>query len=325
MKKFFAVLTTFLATFLLVACHNTSSTSDDTELSSMPKITGFSYEGDIPKNPKKVINFAYSYTGYLLELGVNVSSYSLDLEKSSPAFGDKLADAVQLTSDDTEAIAAQKPDLIIAFSTDKNLDNLKAIAPVLVIEYSKSDYLEMMTNLGKVFDKENKAQEWLDNWKTKTAEAKEELSQYIDSTTTFTVMDFYDKGIYLYGKNWGRGGELIYDSLGYAAPQKVQGDVFPTGWLSISQEVLGDYIGDYVVLNVSDDTKESAASLKESDVWNNISAVKNNHVLEVDESLFYFQTQCRLINSWMLLYQQSSKLIVKLTYQLRTACNPYDR
>ena len=33
----------------------------------MPKITGFSYEGDIPKNPQKVINFAYSYTGYLLE------------------------------------------------------------------------------------------------------------------------------------------------------------------------------------------------------------------------------------------------------------------
>lgn len=53
MKKFFAVLTTFLATFLLVACHNTSSTSDDTELSSMPKITGFSYEGDIPKILKR--------------------------------------------------------------------------------------------------------------------------------------------------------------------------------------------------------------------------------------------------------------------------------
>lgn len=159
MKKFFAVLTTFLATFLLVACHNTSSTSDNTELSSMPKITGFSYEGDIPKNPQKVINFAYSYTGYLLELGVNVSSYSLDLEKNSPAFGDQLAEAVQLTSDDTEAIATQKPDLIIAFSTDENLDDLKAIAPVLVIEYGKSDYLEMMTNLGKVFDKEDEAQE----------------------------------------------------------------------------------------------------------------------------------------------------------------------
>ncbi|WP_286783381.1 ABC transporter substrate-binding protein [Streptococcus sp. UBA4344] len=288
MKKFFVALTTFLATLMLVACQNNSSTSDSTELSSMPKITGFSYQGDIPKNPKKVVNFAYSYTGYLLELGVNVSSYSLDLETNSPAFGNQLKDAVQLTSDDTEAIAAQEPDLIIAFSTDEHLKELKEIAPVLVIEYGKSDYLEMMTNLGKVFGKEDKAKKWLDNWKTKTAKAKEELSQYLNPSTSFTVMDFYDKNIYLYGNNWGRGGELIYDSLGYTAPEKVKNDVFKAGWFGISQEVLADYTGDYLVLNVSKDTKEAAASLKESDIWKNIPAVKNQKALEVDENLFYF-------------------------------------
>ena len=43
MKKIFVVLTTFLATLMLVACQNNASTSDNTELSSMPKITGFSY------------------------------------------------------------------------------------------------------------------------------------------------------------------------------------------------------------------------------------------------------------------------------------------
>lgn len=105
-------------------------------------------------------------------------------------------------------------------------------------------------------------------------------------------MDFYDKDIYLYGKNWGRGGELIYDALGYAAPQKVQEDVFPAGWLNISQEVLGDYVGDYLVVNTSKDSQNVAASLKESDVWNNLSAVKNKHVLEVDENLFYFSDPC---------------------------------
>lgn len=285
MKKIFVVLTTFLATLMLVACQNNASTSDNTELSSMPKITGFSYQGDIPK---KVVNFAYSYTGYLLELGVNVSSYSLDLEKNSPAFGNELADAVKLTSDDTEAVAAQEPDLIIAFSTDEHLKELKDIAPVLVIEYGKSDYLEMMTNLGKVFGKEDKAQKWLDSWKTKTAKAKEELAPYLDASTSFTVMDFYDKAIYLYGNNWGRGGELIYDSLGFSAPETVKKDVFSAGWFGISQEVLADYVGDYLVLNVSQDTKDAAASLKESDVWKNIPAVKNQKILEVDENLFYF-------------------------------------
>ena len=101
-------------------------------------------------------------------------------------------------------------------------------------------------------------------------------------------MDFYDKAIYLYGNNWGRGGELIYDSLGFSAPETVKKDVFSAGWFGISQEVLTDYVGDYLVLNVSQDTKDAAASLKESDVWKNIPAVKNQKILEVDENLFYF-------------------------------------
>ena len=47
-------------------------------------------------------------------------------------------------------------------------------------------------------------------------------------------------------------------------------------------------MGDYALLNVSKATKNSAASLKESDVWKNIPTVQNKHVLEVDEELFYF-------------------------------------
>lgn len=287
MKKLMTALVALLATLVLVACNNSKDTKKEA-VSSMPKISGFTYYGKVPKNPKKVVNFAYSYTGYLLELGVDVSSYSLDNEKNSPAFGDKLKNAKKLTSEDTEAIAAQKPDLIIAFSTDKNIKQLKKIAPVLVIEYGKRDYLQMLTDLGKVFDKEDKAKTWLANWKKKTAQAKQELKDYLPENATFTVMDFYDKDIYLYGKNWGRGGELIYDALGYSAPKKVQDDVFKTGYFGVSQEVLGDYMGDYALLNVSKATKNSAASLKESDVWKNILTVQNKHVLEVDEELFYF-------------------------------------
>ena len=291
MKKIASWLTLLLAALVLVACGNQSKTStSSSEISSMPKISGFTYHGDIPKNPKKVVNFAFSYTGYLLELGVNVNSYSLDLEKNSPVFGDDLkkAKAVQLTSDDTEAIATQKPDLIIAFSTDQNLESLKKIAPVLEIKYGERNYLQMLTDLGKVFGKEDKAKAWLAQWKKSVAKAKKELANYISPTSTFTVMDFYDKNLYLYGNNWGRGGELIYDALGYQAPEKVKEDVFKPGWLGISQEVIGDYIGDYALLNVDRKTSQAAASLKESDVWKNVPAVKAGHILEVSEGTFYF-------------------------------------
>ncbi|MEI4333880.1 ABC transporter substrate-binding protein [Streptococcus suis] len=288
MKKFLAIFSLFVGLVFLTAC-STSSSSTEVELSSMPKIEGITYHGDIPKNPKKVVNFAYSYTGYLLQLGIDVSSYSLDLEKNSPAFGDKLKDVPQLTTADTEAIAAQKPDVILVFAGDDNLETLKEIAPVIEITYGKSDYLKMLTDVGQIFGKEKEAQAWLDQWDKKVATAKEELKGLIDTSSTFTVMDFFDKNIFLYGNNFGRGGELIYRALGFAAPAKVQEDIInKEGWFGVSQEALPEYVGDYVLVNVNDKTKEAAASLKESDIWKNLPAVKNGHVIEVDYNLFYF-------------------------------------
>ncbi|MBL6439007.1 ABC transporter substrate-binding protein [Streptococcus suis] len=288
MKKFLAIFSLFVGLVFLTAC-STSSSSTDVELSSMPKIEGITYHGDIPKNPKKVVNFAYSYTGYLLQLGIDVSSYSLDLEKNSPAFGDKLKDVPQLTTTDTEAIAAQKPDVILVFAGDDNLETLKEIAPVIEITYGKSDYLKMLTDVGQIFGKEKEAQAWLDQWDKKVATAKEELKGLIDTSSTFTVMDFFDKNIFLYGNNFGRGGELVYRALGFSAPAKVQEDIISKeGWFGVSQEALPEYVGDYVLVNVNDKTKEAAASLKESDIWKNLPAVKNGHVIEVDYNLFYF-------------------------------------
>ncbi|MFM0684274.1 ABC transporter substrate-binding protein [Streptococcus suis] len=288
MKKFLAIFSLFVGLVFLTAC-STSSSSTDVELSSMPKIEGITYHGDIPKNPKKVVNFAYSYTGYLLQLGIDVSSYSLDLEKNSPAFGDKLKDVPQLTTADTEAIAAQKPDVILVFAGDDNLETLKEIAPVIEITYGKSDYLKMLTDVGQIFGKEKEAQAWLNQWDKKVATAKEELKGLIDTSSTFTVMDFFDKNIFLYGNNFGRGGELVYRALGFAAPAKVQEDIInKEGWFGVSQEALPEYVGDYVLVNVNDKTKEAAASLKESDIWKNLPAVKNGHVIEVDYNLFYF-------------------------------------
>ncbi|MBS8070538.1 ABC transporter substrate-binding protein [Streptococcus suis] len=288
MKKFLAIFSLFVGLVFLTAC-STSSSSTDVELSSMPKIEGITYHGDIPKNPKKVVNFAYSYTGYLLQLGIDVSSYSLDLEKNSPAFGDKLKDVPQLTTADTEAIAAQKPDVILVFAGDDNLETLKEIAPVIEITYGKSDYLKMLTDVGQIFGKEKEAQAWLNQWDKKVATAKEELKGLIDTSSTFTVMDFFDKNIFLYGNNFGRGGELVYRALGFSAPAKVQEDIISKeGWFGVSQEALPEYVGDYVLVNVNDKTKEAAASLKESDIWKNLPAVKNGHVIEVDYNLFYF-------------------------------------
>lgn len=290
MKKFLSIFTLTLLTVFLVSCGNSSKKSDSSstgkvELSSKPKIDGFTYYGDIPKNPKKIASLSSTYTGYLLQLGfdpISVTSY----DAKNPVIKDKVKDAKVVMPEDLETIAKQKPDLIVVDASNKNIDELKKIAPTITIEYGKNDYLEILNRFGKIFGKEDEADKWIKDWKSKTAKIGKELKAKLGENVTFTVVGLFEKEIYLFGNNWGRGGEVIYQALGFDAPQKVKDEVFKLGYLAASQETVGSYIGDYVL--VAAENEETGSSLYESDVWKSIPAVQQNHVLKVDANAFYF-------------------------------------
>ena len=290
MKKFLSFATLTVTTFLLVACGSSSKSENSTssnkvELSSKPKIDGFHYYGDIPKNPKRIASLSSTYTGYLLQLGfdpVTVTSY----DAKNPVLKEKVKNAKVLMPEDLESIAKQKPDLIVVDASDKNIDELKKIAPTIAIDYGKNDYLEILNRFGQIFGKEKEADQWIADWKSKTADIGKQLKEKLGQNVTFTVVGLYEKEIYLFGNNWGRGGEVIYKSLGFDAPQKVKDEVFPSGYLQVSQETVSEYIGDYVLVAAEDDKTGSA--LYESDVWKSIPAVQQNHILKVDANAFYF-------------------------------------
>lgn len=290
MKKFLSFATLTVTIFLLVACGSSSKSENSTssnkvELSSKPKIDGFHYYGDIPKNPKRIASLSSTYTGYLLQLGfdpVTVTSY----DAKNPVLKEKVKNAKVLMPEDLESIAKQKPDLIVVDASDKNIDELKKIAPTIAIDYGKNDYLEILNRFGQIFGKEKEADQWIADWKSKTADIGKQLKEKLGQNVTFTVVGLYEKEIYLFGNNWGRGGEVIYKSLGFDAPQKVKDEVFPSGYLQVSQETVSEYIGDYVLVAAEDDKTGSA--LYESDVWKSIPAVQQNHVLKVDANAFYF-------------------------------------
>lgn len=290
MKKFLSFATLTVTIFLLVACGSSSksensASSDKVELPSKPKIDGFHYYGDIPKNPKRIASLSSTYTGYLLQLGfdpVTVTSY----DAKNPVLKEKVKNAKILMPEDLESIAKQKPDLIVVDASDKNIDELKKIAPTIAIDYGKNDYLEILNRFGQIFGKEKEADQWIADWKSKTADIGKQLKEKLGQDVTFTVVGLYEKEIYLFGNNWGRGGEVIYKSLGFDAPQKVKDEVFPSGYLQVSQETVSEYIGDYVLVAAEDDKTGSA--LYESDVWKSIPAVQQNHILKVDANAFYF-------------------------------------
>lgn len=291
MKKYLLLLTSLLALICLVACGQATSQptqkeeTDKIQLSSMPEIKGVTYYGDVPANPQRVVVVSSTYTGYLMKLGFNlvgVTSY----DKKNPVLKDHLTEAKEVAATDLEAILALEPDVIVVGTSEENVEQLAEIAPVVALEYGARGYLDLMTDFGAIFDKESEAQTWLRDWETKTAEASKELKAAIGADKTFTIMGLYEKEIYLFGDNWGRGGEIVHQALGFKAPQKVIDEVFETGYLSISQEVVGDYAGDYLVVAAEDD--QTGTALYESDVWKAIPAVKEGRVIRVDANAFYF-------------------------------------
>lgn len=285
MKKFLLSLSLVLSVLVLTACSAISQKESQTSLSAMPTIEGVSYYGDVPAQPKKVVSLNFANTGYLLQLGFDVvGATSYDLE--NPAFSEKLKGATAITSEDLEAIATLEPDLIVTGSADEKIEQLAEIAPTISLEYGKHTYTETLTVFGQIFGQETAVEKWQTSWKETVASAAKEIKAKTGDNATFTIMGYLGQDLYLFGNNWGRGGEIIYQELGYTAPQKVKDEVFGPGFLAVSQEVLTDYAGDYIILAVEDESV--AAGLLNSDVWKNLPAVQNNRVIKVDSKAFYF-------------------------------------
>jgi len=278
-------LMAILAVGVLAGCSSAASEKETTKESQM--VTYQSEKGpvQVPDQPKRVAVLASSYTGNLLSLGITPIAVQ-DWEKANKFYGNKLDKVQVITPDSTEKLLALKPDLIIAFTTDKNLKKYQEIAPTVAYSYEKYTYLQIHQEIGKLVGKEKEAKAWEDNWKKQTAEAKTKVQAAIGTDATATVLETFGKELYVYGNNWGRGTEIIYQALGIKAPVKIEKDVFGTGYKAISSEVIPDYSGDYLFVGKGDATADN--SYLETPLWKQIPAVQKGNVFFFDSQSFYF-------------------------------------
>jgi iron complex transport system substrate-binding protein len=61
-------------------------------------------------------------------------------------------------------------------------------------------------------------------------------------------------------------------------PEKVKQDALESGYFTLSQEVLPEYVGDYLVLSKY---QEADTAFEETDTFKNIPAVQNGNVIEM--------------------------------------------
>lgn len=239
---------------------------------------------EVPKNPQRVVVITRLLTGNVMLLGVPLVGVD-EMSKENPNFKDKLKDVETVSDESLEKIIELNPDLIIGESNIQNIDKLKQIAPTVTYTYGKLDYLAQELEMGKLLNKEKEAQAWVDDFQARTKKAGEEIKAKIGENATVSVIETFNKQLYVYGDNFGRGTEILYQAFGLSMPEKVKEATEKDGYLALSTEVLKDYLGDYVIFSKNSDEDNS---FQNTETYKNLPAVKNNHVYEADAKAFYF-------------------------------------
>jgi iron complex transport system substrate-binding protein len=282
----------FLLLLAVSACGNTntneankeSGSSDNT--SSSETITYESENGpiEVPADPQRVVVLNSFVAGNVMALDTNIVGVDT-WAKMNPRYSEYIDGAEEVTDQDLEKIIELEPDLIIAASNTNNLDKLAEIAPTVSYTYGKADYLTQHVEVGKLLNKEEEARHWVDDFKTRAQETGEEIKAEIGEDATVSVIENFDKELYVFGDNWGRGTEILYQEMKLQMPEKVKETALKDGYYSLSFEVLPDFAGDYVIFSKNSD---GDTSFQETDTYKNIPAVKNGQVFEANAKEFYF-------------------------------------
>ncbi|MFX3635029.1 MAG: ABC transporter substrate-binding protein, partial [Candidatus Pristimantibacillus sp.] len=212
MKKWLLPLI-FVIVLVLSACgnkaNNNADASSPASASNSAKDNGSdttTYQSEsgpieIPAHPKRVVVLS-GYAGNLLALGVPIVGVD-SWTKANPKFQDQMKDVAEVSDENVESILNVKPDLIIAMTDIKNADKLKEIAPLITYTYNKVDYLTQILEIGKAVNQEQKAADWIADFKKRAQEAGEEIKAKIGADSTISIIEGDSKSLYTFGDGWG--------------------------------------------------------------------------------------------------------------------------
>ena len=295
MKKINKLSLTMLlsAGLILGACSATDTSDETSESAAADTVTYTTVDGEeiaVPASPERVVVLS-SYAGDLINFDVNIVGVDA-WSAGNPNFSEGLSGIAVVSNADVEKILELEPDLIIGLDNIENADQLSEIAPTVLFTYGELSYLDQIVEIGKVVNKEEEAVAWIDEFQTEAQAVGEEIKAAIGEDATVTVAENFEKQMYIFGDNWARGTEILYQEMGLNMPETVKENALDAGYYAISEEVLGDYIGDYLILSLAATDPET--SFLDAEWFQNIPAVQNNQVFVADAETFYFNDSLSL-------------------------------
>ncbi|MFO1444031.1 ABC transporter substrate-binding protein [Bacillus sp. Bva_UNVM-123] len=299
-KQFSKMVLVILFIGVLAACGETTDKKSieanqnvDESSQKNETVTYQAANGEIEyaKNPEKIVVVADSYVGHFIALGVKpvgISDYAMG-NKYFEGELDGIESIGDASNPSVEKILEMNPDLIITFNGAELNEKLEKIAPTIAVNYGEKDYKEQLKEFGKIIGKEKEADAWLTNWNRKINESKAKVQEVVGDKT-ISILSPFSKGIYAYGHNYARGGEIIYGEFELKAPELVQKDAIDSGkgWTEFSLETLPEFAGDYIFTCPWQENNGDPEDFYGSSLWKELPAVKEGKVFELDTNAAFF-------------------------------------
>jgi iron complex transport system substrate-binding protein len=285
------LVATVLSVGILAGCASTKK--EEAKKESDTKVVS-TVKGDvtIPTNPKKIVDVSGSSEALVILGSTPVATANVDSYKTTevPEYvKDKLGSAKVVGHSmtdtmDVEAILATSPDLIIMSERQNKIyDQLKAIAPVVVLKDYQNDWRGNLTDVAKILGKETEAKNWLKDYDTKAqAVGKAIVEKNGDKTTYFTVLESAGKFYVLTGAGIG---SMLYDDMKLAKPTNLP----PQDGISlpvVTMEGLAQIEADHLIVIATD---ADWNDLQNSAVFKNLKSVKAGKVTKLESAPYFSQ------------------------------------
>ena len=241
---------------------------------------------DYPQDPKRIVVLEYSFLGDALALGLNPVGIADDNKPDSiiPEFNQQLSGYTSVGSryqPSLEAIADLKPDLIIADNERHTViaDELNRIAPSVMLKSRGESYVENIQTaqlVGHIVHQDKKMSQVINTHLKKMADLKSQLATtpLANHSVQFAIIS--DKGMWLHGPSSYAGSLLNHLNIKSPIPEQT-GEAYIATSLEQLLAANPDWllIGRYNDHTIYDEWKSSP-------LFNQLTAVKNNQVIEVD-------------------------------------------
>lgn len=284
------ILFVFLSLLIFTGCSSQANESPEKE--EMITITDAKGEVEIPKDPKKIVDLSgnsdiLSILGYKVVGTANSDAYDYtkfpsyleDILEGAAILGYSMQDTF-----DIEAIMNLEPDMIILSTVqEKVYEQLKDIAPTVMIQLEALNWQEDVKAVGTVFNQADKAENWLDGYNEKALAIGNRIKRAHGEDTTYLA--FLASGGQFFVFDGAGFGNILYEDMGLRKPSGMpeQTDIsLPV----VTYEGLAAIEADVIFAIATD---EDLAVLQENAIWNNLPAVKSGHVITLDASPYFNQ------------------------------------